>query len=280
MIGDIRQNVTDEMVELFECDEPVVAPHMHDFLELAYVWEGEAVHKINGANAVKIRTGDYFIIDYKTEHEYFSRDGHFVMLNCLFLPQLLDKSLLYCRDFKTLLSHYMLRLNYDDVNFKMENRVFHDDDLEVRGLLERMLKEYGERRLGWREMLRVNLIGIIITAARNISSERGEGGIIRCIENEIHRNYDKKTGLSDFAERWNYSLPYLSKRFKTETGVTYSEYVMRTRVNEACRLLVNTDKKIAEISGLVGYGDVDFFCRVFKKHTGVTPKAFRRAVDK
>lgn len=279
MIGDFRQNVTDEMIAMFKCAEPVVVPHMHEFLELAYVWEGEAIHKINGTNAVKIRTGDYFIIDYKTEHEYFSTNEHFVMLNCLFLPQLLDKSLLYCRDFKTLLSHYMLRLNYDDVNFKMENRIFHDDDLEVRGLLEKMLTEYDERRLGWREMLRVNLIGTIITAARNISSEQGTGDIIRRIENEIHQNYDKKTALSDYARRWNYSLPYLSRKFKTETGVTYSEYVMRTRVNEACRLLVNTDKKIAEISELVGYGDVDFFCRVFKKHTGVTPKTFRRAVE-
>lgn len=280
MVGDVRQNVTDEMIAMFKCDDSVVVPHMHEFLELAYVWEGEAIHKINGTNAVKIRTGDYFIIDYKTEHEYFSTSEHFVMLNCLFLPQLLDKSLLYCRDFKTLLSHYMLRLNYDDVNFKMENRIFHDDDLEVRGLLEKMLTEYDERRLGWREMLRVNLIGTIITAARNISSEQGTGGIIRRIENEIHQNYDKKTALSDYARRWNYSLPYLSRKFKTETGVTYSEYVMRTRVNEACRLLVNTDKKIAEISELVGYGDVDFFCRVFKKHTGVTPKTFRRAVEK
>lgn len=280
MIGDFKQNVTDEMIAMFKCDDPVVVPHMHEFLELAYVWEGEAIHKINGTNAVKIRTGDYFIIDYKTEHEYSGTNEHFVMLNCLFLPQLLDKSLMYCRDFKTLLSHYMLRLNYDDVNFKMENRIFHDDDLEVRGLLEKMLTEYDERRLGWREMLRVNLIGTIITAARNISSEQGTGGIIRRIENEIHQNYDKKTALSDYARRWNYSLPYLSRKFKTETGVTYSEYVMRTRVNEACRLLVNTDKKIAEISELVGYGDVDFFCRVFKKHTGVTPKTFRRAVEK
>ena len=62
--------------------------------------------------------------------------------------------------------------------------------------------------------------------------------------------------------------------------MTYREYVTRVRINEACRLLANTDKKITEIAAIVGYTDADFFYRVFKNRTGHTPMQLRRAVLK
>lgn len=269
-----------QVIRFFRSGSKSVLPHEHDFLELAYVLDGEAIHKINGANDIRIRRGDYFIIDYKTEHEYRSTGGDLCVINCLFLPQLLDKSLLYCHDFGTLLRHYMLHLQYDSTNLTVENRIFHDDDGVVLRILEQMQREYDADAVGRREMLRAYLIEIIITAARNILTGKETGGIIGQIEAEIYRSYDKKTTLSELGAKYSYSLPYLSKKFKEETGMTYREYVTRVRINEACRLLANTDKKITEIAATVGYTDTDFFYRVFKNRTGHTPMQLRRAVLK
>ena len=127
-------------------------------------------------------------------------------------------------------------------------------------------------------MLRAELIEVIITAARNLTVSGHEEGIVQSIQNELYQCYNSQPRLSDFAKQWNYSLPYLSKRFKEETGCTYQEYLMRIRIQEACRLLVNTDKKVSEIAELVGYTDVDFFYQTFRKHMGKTPNAFRKSI--
>ncbi len=67
--------------------------------------------------------------------------------------------------------------------------------------------------------------------------------------------------LSDIADKFNYSIPYLSAKFKTCVGKSYREYIIEQKMQEAYRLLTNTDKKIYEIVNSVGYSDVNFFTK-------------------
>ena len=67
---------------------------------------------------------------------------------------------------------------------------------------------------------------------------------------------------------------YLSHLFKKETGITFSGYVTSLRIERAKELLRQGDKKIYEISDLVGYQTVQYFSKVFKKETGKNPKEF------
>ena len=70
--------------------------------------------------------------------------------------------------------------------------------------------------------------------------------------------------------------PYMSKRFKQETGVTFSEYLKHVRIDASRRLLINTDKSVAEISELVGYMDTTFFHNTFRTIVGCTPLEYRK----
>ncbi|MBE7043722.1 MAG: helix-turn-helix transcriptional regulator [Ruminococcaceae bacterium] len=85
--------------------------------------------------------------------------------------------------------------------------------------------------------------------------------------------------MSQLAKEMNYSLPYLSRHFKEETGMTFSEYVQKVRIEESCRLLANTKKSVIEISQLVGYSDVKFFNQLFKKYKNMTPRSFRKIIQ-
>lgn len=252
--------------------------HKHKFLELAYVTVGEAVHRINGINPTIIRQGDYFIIDYETEHEYVSEGEEFCVINCLFLPELLDKSLVYCRDFHTLLRHYLIKINAEMMNFGPANHIFHDDDGKIRDILEEMLDEYNNENSSWQEFVRSDLIKLFILTARKIPMSSKEESITQKIINEITHNFGMRLMLSDIIDGMNYSLPYISKKFKSETGMSFQEYLKKTRINEACRLLANSSKKIEEISVLSGYGDTDCFRKAFKEITNMTPKEFRQHI--
>ncbi|OGV51970.1 MAG: hypothetical protein A2X49_08885 [Lentisphaerae bacterium GWF2_52_8] len=68
----------------------------------------------------------------------------------------------------------------------------------------------------------------------------------------------------------------LARKFCAQTGVSPSEYIIRTRVQNAQSLLKGNSRSIAEIAGDCGYEDSNYFSTAFKRMTGLSPKEFRR----
>lgn len=66
-----------------------------------------------------------------------------------------------------------------------------------------------------------------------------------------------------------------SRNFKKHCGVTFQEFVQRTRIEEAMRMLQNPNMTILDVALNVGFRDQSYFTRVFKKHIGIAPKAYR-----
>lgn len=262
-------------INIHICTSNIAEPHSHKYLELAYVLYGSAVHKFNETDEEIISKGDYFIIDYRTVHSYQSINNcDFAVINCLFLPQLVDKSLAYCKDFQTLLRHYLIQINSNNFQLNLANHIFHDENGKILSILQEMLTEYEQKDISWNEMLRTKMIDLLILTARKISHIEPQD-VVSVIIAKIHKNYNQNLTLKDIADNINYSLPYISKLFKEKTGITFRLYLQKTRIEEACRLLSNTDEKIFSISKMVGYSDVDFFSKIFKEHMGITPQQFR-----
>lgn len=68
---------------------------------------------------------------------------------------------------------------------------------------------------------------------------------------------------------------YFSTLFKKHTGINVSEYIQNLRMKKACKLLKETDKTVIAIAAEVGYKDIKFFYKVFKKITGNNPGNYR-----
>ena len=88
--------------------------------------------------------------------------------------------------------------------------------------------------------------------------------------------FRKDISLSDCAQSVGISPYYLSHIFKERTGMTFIEYLSGVRVGEAKRLCAETDMTINEISEQCGYMNVTYFCKVFKRMTGMTISEFRK----
>jgi two-component system response regulator YesN len=80
-------------------------------------------------------------------------------------------------------------------------------------------------------------------------------------------------GLSDYL---NLSSQYVSKIFKEEFGVNFVGYLIDKRIDMAKRLLQNINISVREASLKVGYEDANYFSRIFKKHSGLTPKEYQK----
>ena len=88
-------------------------------------------------------------------------------------------------------------------------------------------------------------------------------------------NYTAVT-LNSLARHFHYSVPYLSKLIHEKTGQTFSQQIRNLRLDQAARLLRETNKKLDAICEEVGYTDVTQFIHNFKKKYGTTPIRYRK----
>jgi two-component system response regulator YesN len=101
--------------------------------------------------------------------------------------------------------------------------------------------------------------------------------LVKRVKKYVDENYqDIQLRLSSFAEQSNVSLSYISKLFKHETGVSFTDYLIRYRIKRSLELLTDTDYKVCEISERVGYSSQHYYCEAFKKVMGMAPTQYRR----
>ena len=95
----------------------------------------------------------------------------------------------------------------------------------------------------------------------------------------IQDNYRDVT-LSTVAKRFHYSNEYTSRLIKDLMGMTYTEIVRTVRIERSQDFLTNTTMTVANIAEAIGYDTPEHYIRQFKKHTGITPSAFRKQAAK
>ncbi|MCX7796594.1 MAG: response regulator [bacterium] len=100
--------------------------------------------------------------------------------------------------------------------------------------------------------------------------------IVFLVREFIKENYTENINLNFIAERFNYSVSYLSRIFSQYTGISPYRYLIELRINRAKHLLQNhRELSIKQIGELVGYPDQGYFSRIFKRFTGKSPQEFR-----
>ncbi|HIS07878.1 MAG TPA: helix-turn-helix transcriptional regulator, partial [Candidatus Choladocola avistercoris] len=114
-------------------------------------------------------------------------------------------------------------------------------------------------------------------ACRNIRTKKEEHAnqlVVRA-EEYIRDNYHRDLSLDEVSRQLDLSSYYFSKLFKEETGSNFVEYVTNLRIGRAKEMLSQEECSMKEICAEVGYSDPNYFSRIFKKNTGLTPTEYR-----
>lgn len=114
---------------------------------------------------------------------------------------------------------------------------------------------------------------------RTLQAHLKEPAFIRIAKDYIKQNFSQNLKVEDIANQVHVSANYLSKSFSSITGEPIIEYINRQRIQAAKTLLIETDQTIYQISEAVGYNSSYYFCRIFKRMTGITPMQYRNRTN-
>lgn len=95
------------------------------------------------------------------------------------------------------------------------------------------------------------------------------------VANYVQHHISETITVEAVARALYLSRPYLSKKFREETGETLTAYILREKTEEAKRLLRYSDKSLTAIGTYLGFSSPSHFSRVFKQYAGVTPREYR-----
>ncbi len=154
--------------------------------------------------------------------------------------------------------------------------------IEITELFKKLLAEYNSKTPD--EVMIKSLLGeLLVTLSRaaknqketdqpsNVSAQK----MIR-ISNYIRDNLQTDITLKLLSDMFYLNPSYISRSFKRELNISFSEYLRTLRIKEACRLLNETDISITEIALKTGFQSCTDFCRVFKGMIKLSPLQYRK----
>lgn len=118
------------------------------------------------------------------------------------------------------------------------------------------------------------LLRCIIKQLETQLEVKNEHPLVFQIKSYITKNLSQKITLSSISENTFFSPIHCENVFKKETGYSIIDYVINERIRVAKALLSEGSLSLTEISELVGFSDYNYFSRVFKKRTGLSPKEY------
>lgn len=125
-----------------------------------------------------------------------------------------------------------------------------------------------------RKQLIERLLTVLTAFFMDEQTEKEANSVIQIAMEYIENHYSDDLALTDVAEKVCLSPSYFATKFKSYTGIGFLEYLKNIRIEEAKKLLINTDLAIMEIATRVGYSGRNFQ-KTFKRETNMTPSEYR-----
>ena len=244
-------------------NDNMMKSHYHNYYELYYLEDGERYHMIQ-------------------DDMYTMKPGELI----LFSPYILHRSY---GDENVPFRRLVLYFHRNEVESQellealdSGNGLYHPES-RVRQILHQMLEtllreqnDYSELKKGYRHtVLNMLLFAIVLQLHRKKPSPKKDYNRMSQVIGYIHNHYQEDISLEELARRFYISPYYLCREFKRHTNSTVIQYVNITRVMNAQRRFMETDKNITEICGETGFSNLTHFNRVFKSVTGMTPSGYR-----
>ncbi len=257
-----------------------IAWHTHDFIEFVYMLKGNSVHIVNGQK-FSMQSGDMLIINYNQQHS-FNGDPTAEFCNILIKPTFVDEALKECTDLFSLFETAPYSEFKNLINASCNFISFSNTEKsEFEHILFMTHKELTERSVGFNVIAKAGMNTLLTLIFRKMSqSLSANQKDFQIVLEHIEKNYAENITIKELSAICNYNASYFSRYFKKYTGITFLEYLKRTRILNACKLLEGDGFSVSEIYAKVGYTNRTNFYKHFKQLIGQTPLKYRKQAQK
>ena len=257
--------------------------HSHTFFELVYIYDGTCKQTIS-EQTISMKTGDFCVVPPGVDHSISVFDDS-IVINIMLRRSTLHSMFYNFLNIPNKLSSFFL----NNIYAKRANDyiLFHSGiDPTLRESFIWMLWENMNKQEYFYHCITNTLLLVFYQLVRNYSesvqmplfNDRMDVQRYAIIQ-YIQDNYRDVT-LSTVAKRFHYSNEYTSRLIKDLMGMTYTEIVRTVRIERSQDFLTNTTMTVANVAEAIGYDTPEHYIRQFKKHTGITPSAFRKQAAK
>ncbi|MCM8821608.1 MAG: AraC family transcriptional regulator [Candidatus Omnitrophica bacterium] len=243
-------------------------------LEMQFIKKGEGFYFIKNRRYA-VKPSSALVIHSNEVHHFFSGGA----------KNFIDKTsvMLYPGIFKkTFIEKHISSLIYCNKNFPHQI-FFSDKEFSIiEFLLDAADSEIKQQNKFWKEST-TNFIEQIcllllrrIEEGQAINRQANTNKIVQSAISYIEQNFAREITLKSLSKELNVSRFHLSHLFTQYAGVSFKTYLIRRRVEEAKKLLKETDLKVSGISGRSGFSDISSFVKSFKRITGASPASYRK----
>lgn len=252
--------------------------HVHDWLELNYVYSGSCSFYVNGTN-ITLSQGQMMLINTDAPHAVSRCGKDDILINFLISREYLNAAFFERIGKDNYLSNYFIEALNQQADHNNYLVFAPQKNNRLANFTNQFLCEYYAPSIAANHMLD-SLMTLIICELINIfehaltASESGKNmiyPIVRYIEN----NYQRCT-LESTAEFFHMNPNYLSTYIRKQTGSSFKEMIQTQRLQQAAQLLRNTGMNTNDICHHVGYSNTSFFFQKFREKYVCTPKEYRQ----
>ncbi len=252
--------------------------HSHNYIEFVYMCQGETGHIIDG-QSITLSEGDLLFMNQHATQEILPASKDDIAVNIMIRPQFFNEVLPgISRDHNPLRDFLVSCLTDSDMGgnylyFPARNM------LPVQNLMENLIwlmLETPEHTRSLAQQYMALLFEHLVSMAVDILVPENsyEQNLMIHFLNFIETEY-KDASLSDFIEKENVDIYFMSRLIKKNTGKTFKELLMEKRMKTAAGLLKNTGLSTVDISFSVGYENTSYFHRLFRDTFGMSPREYR-----
>lgn len=252
----------------------------HDFWEMVYVDSGEASVFADGKRFV-LDPGDIVFHKPNEVHGISTAGDEAISIYCVSF-QSASKAMNLFRDLKINLDYELIRLlkdMFDTASATFENGYNEKERIVCVNISPNAPTGGQQLYKLYLETFLIKLIHHIENKEKSLtynSREDFEKKLYHKMVRYMKENVYSDFGIKTLCEALNYTKTPLSEIFGKYSGTTVMKYFNSLRIEEAKRLIKNTDLSFAEIAEKLRYGSQYYFSHAFKKSTGVTPSEYRK----
>lgn len=237
--------------------------HWHDAMEIVYVDSGSISVKINElTNQINAQKNQLVIIPPKSLHEIAANSNGFSIISIFFdLPSLTNQT-------------FFSSLFLNDTLDKKISFPFLSDSAEIIKNVLSLSSSFGKHNPVYVQGLAYQLLGLLIEKS-NYNNAISKSNRSKDILEYIQNHYSENLKIKEICEKFGYTESYFCRLFKSLTNVNFSTYLQIIRIEEAKRLLQETELDIKTVSEKIGFSDFSYFCKCFKKHLKITPSQYK-----